>query len=438
MRRVIVPISALFAGIFTVLLGNGLLALIVGARASAEFGDTTTGIVMSGYFIGFIFGSLTAPWFIRAVGYIRIFAGMAALASVTAIGYGVIVNAPAWWLLRFVSGACLAGIYLVVESWLNEQTVHGERGRVFGLYMMLTMFALGVGLALGAVAGDVNALEPFVLASVFFTLGLIPVAITPMPQPHPAPMPSFVFRHMFSQSPTGFTGAAVAGVANGILWGLGPAYWKGIGLSTDETAVFMALVIIGGALFQWPLGHFSDGRDRRVWLMFISLAAAIAALLTLSADSLSRTALGIFAAAYGATMLAVYSLSVAHVHDRVASENVLAAARTLLLLYGLGAALGPLLAGVLLDLYGPPALPMISAAVLLFLAGLAAIRSRVRAPVDPGDRTVFVPLTRTSVAALEMFAEAADPPPDDRSRSGPPAAQSRDFGSPGANGADRP
>jgi len=413
---VIFPIAALLLGLFILLVGNGLLSILLGLRAAEVFGESVTGIVMGGFFLGFVAGSFLVPPLIRAVGHIRVFAAAAALASVAAVTHGVFLDPWMWGLLRLISGACLVGIYMVVESWLNAQAASDQRGRVFGIYMIVTLTALGFGLLLGPLAGDPAHLEPFVLASVLFTLGLIPVAATPMPQPPPTPALATGFRHLFTASPTGFLGAVVSGVVNGILWGLGPAFWRGLGLSEAEAALYMALVIAGGVFLQWPIGHLSDGGDRRRVLTAVCVAAAAAALLTPAAAQISRTLLAVCAFVYGGLMLTVYSLSVAHVNDRVTQGEILEAARTLLLLYGIGAALGPMLAGPFMELFGPPALPVLSAVALVSLSVVAVQQILTKAPVAAEDQVLFVPLARTSQAAIEMLPEVSGATNEDTPR----------------------
>jgi len=403
------PLSALFLGLGTLLIGNGLLSLLLSLKAGQAFGETVTGIVMGGYFLGFVAGSFLVPRIVRSVGYIRTFAALAALASVVAVAHGVVLDPAAWLVFRVLSGICLAGIYLVVESWINAQSSNAQRGRVFALYMTVTLAALGLGLLLGPLAGSSASVEPFVLASVLFTLGLIPVAVTPMPQPEPPAVPVSRPGRLFAVSPTGFFGAAIAGLVNGVLWGLGPVFWRGLGLTEAEAGQFMALVIAGGVVLQWPIGHFSDGRDRRWVLGGVCLAAAAAALLTLIAIELSRVWLAACAFAYGGFMLTVYSLSVAHVNDRASPTEVVEAARTLLLLYGVGAAIGPMLAGVLLESFGPTTLPVFSAVLLLSLAGVALQQVLTKDRVAFEEQVTFVPLTRTSPVALDVLPEAGIP-----------------------------
>ena len=78
----ILSVSALFLGIALMMLGNGLQGSLLGLRGSLEgFDNQVLGLVMSGYFVGFLGGSLFAPRVVARVGHIRVFAALASLAS---------------------------------------------------------------------------------------------------------------------------------------------------------------------------------------------------------------------------------------------------------------------------------------------------------------------------------------------------------------------
>lgn len=408
----LLPIASLLSGLGILLTGNGLSSILLGLTASSSFGEAATGIIMGGYFVGFVAGTVAVPRIIRAVGYIRTFASLAALASVAAVAHGVLIDPIAWWFLRVLSGACMAGVYMVVESWINQQTPNTHRGRVFGVYTIVSLVALGLGLALLPLVGGSGGLEPYVLASALFTLGLVPVAITPVPQPHAAISTTTDLWRLIHASPTGFAGAIVAGIVSGLLWGLGPTFWHGLGLSEAEASWYMGLMIGGGALLQWPIGHLSDGRDRRMVIGIVCAMGVAAAVFMLEAVDYGRDLLALCALVYGGLMFTVYSLSAAHVNDRVQPTDILESTRTLLLLFGCGAAFGPMIGGPIMQQFGVTAWPLLSAAFLAVLAIITVIQMWTTARVPSPDQVVFVALPRTSPVALEMLPDAAGQPID--------------------------
>jgi MFS family permease len=112
---------ALFLGIALMMLGNGLQGSLLGIRASLEgFPTTLTGVLMSGYYAGFLVGSVLAPRLVARVGHVRVFAALAALASTAILIHALWIDPASWTVIRLVTGFCYAGLYVVVESWLND------------------------------------------------------------------------------------------------------------------------------------------------------------------------------------------------------------------------------------------------------------------------------------------------------------------------------
>ena len=386
----------------------GALGTLLGVRAGLEhFGAPVTGAVMGAYFLGFIVGSYVCPPLLQRVGHIRAFAVMAAITTAVALMHGLVVHPVSWFALRVVNGTCMMGLYMSVESWLNAITPNERRGQVFAVYMATTFIAMGCGQYL-LLAGDVTTLEPFVLAAIFLALGLVPIALTRIGQPTPVEVPRLSLKHLFAMAPLGVVGALCAGLTTGAFWGMGPLFGQRIGLSPAGIAAFMSAAIFGGALLQWPIGRLSDNNDRRLVLAVVCLGAVVAALFTYGLIQALPEALYVAAFIYGGFAFTIYSLCVAHTNDHMAKEQMLEATRSLLLLHGVGAVIGPALAGVLMEQLGPGSLPFYFAAVLTLLGIYALYRSRLHIPVIPAER--FQPMAgSTSQVVLEMDPRTEEP-----------------------------
>jgi len=259
----LVSISTLLLGIGIVLLGAGMLGTLLGMRAGLSgFGPLTAGLIMSGYFVGYIIGTYQCPMLIRRFRHIRVYAAMAALGSIIALLHGLFVNPWIWGGLRVLSGICMVGLYMVIESWLNEQSPTHLRGKVFAVYMTVTLVAMAIGQFL-ILAGDINSLNLFALASMLFSLGLVPITFTRVREPVSVPRAHLGLRHLHEVAPLAVAGAFICGICASALLGMGPIFAQRVGLSTAGTALFMSITILGGAVLQWPVGHLSDTRDRR-------------------------------------------------------------------------------------------------------------------------------------------------------------------------------
>ncbi len=352
--QVLKPLSPLLAAVAMVVVGVGLLFSVMGIRANlSQFSSLTLGLVMSAYYVGFLLGSYFSPYLIRQIGHIRAFAAMASIASTMPILHAIWVNPWFWGGLRLLTGLCVMGMYVVIESWLNSAAPSKHRGKVFGAYMIVCSVAGAVGQWL-ILVGDKMSFVPFALVSIVFSFALLPITLSPQEEPDVDAAPRFSLRRLFEVSPLGVVGVTAAGVLNGAFFGMGAAFAQGAGLSDQNVASFMGATLLGGALFQWPVGHYSDKHDRRLVLFWVCLAGAalaVAAYLatTLMRESLIEESLILLGILLGGMLFSIYGLSVAYVNDLIRPQEVVEISTGLLLMYGAGAVLGPSLAGLVMS-----------------------------------------------------------------------------------------
>ncbi|MBA4263824.1 MAG: MFS transporter [Comamonadaceae bacterium] len=415
--RLLWPLSSLLSGVGLLIVGVGLLFSVVGLRAGlANFSGLTLGLVMSAYFAGFVLGTFVGPMIIRKVGHIRTFAAMASVASTMPILHALWIDPWFWGLLRLVTGVCLVGLYIVVESWLNALAPNQHRGKVFAAYMSVNFVALALGQWL-ILVGDRLGFVPFAMVSVLFSFALLPITLTPVTQPAPVEAPSFSLRTLYLASPLGVAVAFASGLLNGTFYSMGALYAVGVGLSDAGVAAFMAATILGGAIFQWPVGHYSDSHDRRSVLLWVCLGAAALAGLAFVLPALNVGWLVGVGLLYGGLVFTVYGLGVAHVNDVIDSSRLLEFTSGLLLVHGVGAAVGPVLAGGVMDQFGASSLMLFFAVVLVLLALYTVKRMGAAPPVPEEAKADYVVMGSGSQAVLQMD-------PRDTSEGAPPASPS--------------
>ncbi len=407
MASVVISIISLLLGIGILLLGHGLIGTVLTLRAAAEqYSDMLIGLIMAAYFVGYIVGTFYCPRLINRVGHIRAFAVVAAVSAVIIIAHGFFVDPWVWLTGRLVFGACVVSVYMIVESWLNSRTDNALRGRVFAIYTIVTLSALAAGQFL-LLAGDIRTLELFALAGALFSLSLVPIALTKIAEPAPVPVVQVDLKGLYALAPLALIASLLAGVVSSAFFSLGPLFAHDMGLAEGAVALFMAATIAGGALFQWPLGRWSDRIDRRRVLMLAGFGAAVAAAAMVPAGNTSPPALMLLAVVYGGLAFAVYPLSVALANDQVSSGgDAVGISGSLLLAYGLGATAGPLLAGGLMEVAGPDGLVWFFAGCWLVLGAAALQALWRRTPAVAGEKEAFMPMTRTSPVALEAQIEA--------------------------------
>lgn len=405
MFATIVPLSALLSGTALLLLGSGLLGTLLGVRGSIEgYGDLVLGLIMSGYFLGFFLGTFVAPTAIRRMGHIRAFSFFGALFACTVLLHAIHVEPLAWGLLRVGTGVAVVALYTVIESWLNATADSAQRGRVFAVYMAVNLGALALGQQLLRVA-PAESFMLFSLVAILVCAAMLPVLATRMAQPVMQPAARIGVRRLSRIAPAAAGGALFSGLTIGAFWGLGPVYAGRLGLGIDQVAVFMSITIVGGAVLQWPIGRLSDSGDRRSTLALACFGAAVAAGSAVAISGGPGAALYAVFFVYGGLSFAVYPVAVAHLLDHVPSDDLLPACSTILLLHGLGAAIGPAVAGFAMARYGAGAFPGYLMLVHLLLAVYVVGRLRVRKRALPGEAH-FHPMLRTSPTAMEMLPEA--------------------------------
>lgn len=395
-------VATLLIGIAVILAGNGLIGTLLGIRGEmASFSSATMGLIMGGYFIGFVAGTFVIPQRVRQVGHIRMFAALASMASIITLLHGLFVVPALWFVLRILAGFCVVGLYIVIESWLNEQTDNADRGNIFSAYMTTTLIGLGAGQAL-LLVGDINTLQLFALASVLLSLGLIPVAMTRVKEPLITEAQRLGLKKLYAISPLGVVACVFSGLGAGAFWGLGPVFAANMGLSTQAIAGFMGLTIFGGVVMMWPVGKLSDRYERRKVLLAACGLTAIMALIAHLLMGYDKDTLLLGGFLYGSFAFSIYSLAAAHTNDHVEPEQMLEVSSSLQLLWGGGAIVGPILTGFLMQSISPSVfLPFLMGAALI-PAVFAIWRIQVSDAIDPDDQGDFVPQFATSPVALEM------------------------------------
>ena len=379
-------------------LGNGLQGTLLGVRASMEgFPTTITGLVMSCYYAGFLLGSLYAPKFVVKVGHIRVFAAFASLASAAVLIHSLFMEPIVWGLARLVAGISFAGMFVVAESWLNGQSTNEIRGKILSIYMIIQYGGFIAGQFLLNLASP-EGYSLFILISILLSLALVPVLMTAVPAPVLEEPEHVGLIDLWRISPLGvFTGINV-GIAHGAIWGMGAVFAQSTGKTVTEISIFMATFVLGGFVFQWPLGLLSDKIDRKRVMFGASWVAVILALFCI----FSTVDLAILIFMFGGVSLPLYSLSLSYTNDHLSQNQMVAASSTMILIYGLGALLGPALASIIMSAFGTWGFFLIQ--VLAHTAvGLFALAYLMREPELPrADHTAFVsaPMRSSPMAAV--------------------------------------
>ena len=339
MLKVIAMSWPLLLGVMMLMVGNGMQGSLLGIRGTLEgFATFELSVVMSAYFAGFLFGSLTVPAMIRRVGHVRVFAALGSLISAVLVVYPVAPDWLVWSALRMLSGFCFCGVYITAESWLNNTATNETRGQALSAYMIVQM--------IGIISSQVllNVDEPtsftlFVIPSVLVSLAFMPLLLADTPAPTFETIRRLSFPALWRISPLGCMGMLLTGAIFAAMFGMSSVWGAMAGLTVAQISTFVGAMYVGGLVLQYPIGWLSDRRDRRGLILWLSMAAAVV-MLVAAVLPLPFVLLLPVAMVLGGITNPLYSLLIAYTNDFLKKEEMAGASSGLLFLNGLARSSG--------------------------------------------------------------------------------------------------
>ena len=413
MNATLRPILSLLIGLFFLVIGHGLQITLIPLRAQAEgWSQFQIGVLGSAYYVGFLAGCFGSPYLIRNVGHIRAFMALVSLFTATMVALPLLVTFPVWLVIRIIIGVALSGLYMTIESWLNDRASNTTRGLTMGLYIMVNYAALAIG------QSSITLYSPmefslFAIAALTISLSAIPLALTSQSQPAPVALVRFRPMELYRASPVGVVGALMVGVANGAFWSLGAVAAVSAGMSTRGAAAFMAIATAAGALSQWPVGRLSDRIDRRIVLIGLLISATFFGLCLAFLPPFGILWF-ILGTGFGLSIAPTYSICAAHTYDHAAPGSFVETAAGLFLASATGSIIGPLVAALTMEGLGAPRLFLFTAIVQVLLALYAYTRLHARPSLTTDAKADF------DLAATAPVGGPILPEPDVQT---PPAAK---------------
>lgn len=409
MHKTLLSVWPLFFGVAMLMLGNGLQNTLLGVRATMEgFNPIATGTIMSMFYTGFLFGSHLVPRLIQRVGHIRVFSALSALAAITALLHGLFMDEAAWMIIRAVTGFSFAGLYIVIESWLNHAADNKTRGTMMAAYLVVLYGAMAAG-QYTLTLYDPEGMELFALVSIFIGLALVPVSLSSRPAPKFERPVKVSIKELFKTSPLGVYGVFAAGMGGACLFSIAPVYAAQAGFGLAQISTFMAITIVGGVMLQFPIGRCSDLYGRRRVLIIVSAFTTLFCAAAIFAAAMSVYALYLAMFMIGGTALTVYGLSTAHTNDHLAPAQIVAASASMLMVNGVGAIIGPLLSTALMNFAAPWMLFAVLSGVYGSITVFGIYRATRRAPVPltRQDKFVVQP-SPSSTMVMQKFREETE------------------------------
>jgi MFS family permease len=396
------PLIALFMSAAILGVGSGLLSTLVPFQAlKASFSPSWIGSIGSAYFGGFIAGCILGPQIVKRVGHIRAFSAFSAIVSASVLLHATTLSPHIWLLVRFISGASIAAIFLIIESWLNDRASDETRAKVLSLYAIISFVGLMAGQQLLSFANE-SFFIAFALVSALLSLSMVPITLTKFPPPAAIEVIGLRLGWLYRTAPTAVLGCVGVGLTNGAFWALAPIYCLKSGYTASMTSAFLTMVLLGGAVLQWPLGALSDRFDRRKLLATNCGIASFFGFLLAFYPAEEFKLILLLAAAYGAFSFTLYALFVAHGNDRAKPEHYVEIGSGLLIVFSASAVIGPVLSSFLMEMAGSKALFLFTALAHLATMLLTLLGIINRKPVPEERREDFVPITDTVPTAYDL------------------------------------
>ena len=400
---------ALFLGYGILIIAHGLQGNLLGVRAVIEnFNIIATGALMSGYFIGYFIGANAVPNLVGKVGHIRVFAAFASMASLSILLHAVIVNPYVWIFGRFLTGFSIIGIFIVVESWLNDRANNRTRGKVLSIYMIITFVGLGMGMLLLNFNNPKNY-EPFILVSLLLSIALIPILLTKRKPPTFKKISSIKISELYKISPLATVSMFCTGFIHPAIFTMGSVYGALMNFSIFEISLYLFLITISGALFQWPIGYLSDRFDRRLIIIATSFFGAVLTIfcffsVTKSPDFMNlssdwriivehiknhRLIFYIFISLYAGMSLPLFSLNLAYVNDFLPKEKFVSAGAGMQIIFGISAMTAPFICSFFMDKFGTNGffIFLFIFQIIISLFGIYRIMRRPAEDIPDNDNT---------------------------------------------------
>ncbi|MBL4808046.1 MAG: MFS transporter [Rhodobacteraceae bacterium] len=398
--RIVISFAALFASIALLQLSSGGIGpLDVLSGIQLGFSNTQIGLLGSAHFLGFFVGCWWAPRLMGSVGHSKAFAAFAAVGAIGAIAHPLAINPLAWAGMRMLTGLCVAGCYTVIEAWMQARLTNSNRGRVMASYRTVDIVASAAAQML------IGALEPasyvsYNILAILCCACFFPLMLTRTVEPETPSAPRLRPIYTALISPLAAAGVIVAGTTSAAFRMVGPIYGQGIGLTSAQIGSFLATVLIGGALAQFPVGWLADKFDRRWVLIGLSVFGIAACGLLVASGGENHSRVFLFALLFGATTFPIFSVSTAHANDFTKTADMVSVNASLLFLYGIGAIFSPLVASILIEFFGPSSLFAFISIAHILLVGFGLWRMSTRPSAATRTRYAYVPRTSFMVGKL--------------------------------------
>ncbi|MCB1073069.1 MAG: MFS transporter [Chlamydiales bacterium] len=402
MRKVFRGVFAPLLSLVIVMLGNGFFTTFTSLRFSVEgYPNFVVGVLGGAYYLGMMLGALYVERLISRIGHIRSFAMMASINSVIIVIQSFYIDPYSWTFYRILTGFCTSGFFIAIESWLLLSSGLRSRGKLLSLYMLTLYLAQGFGQFL-LNASPIQSLIPFAITVILSSLSVIPVSM--MRSSGPVLLESAITNvfQIIKRSPLGPIGCFVSGLMMSSFYGLAPIFAREIHLSLFQISQVMGFTIMGGLLLQWPIGHLSDIFNRRKVIIGVAFALMLVTFALYHSSNFHYYLLLALMVLFGGISFTLYPLAITYTCDHFSDKKVIGITCALLLVYGVGCIVGPLISPFFMSYFGPSGLFLYMSILCALYIVICMWRVLHSKPLSEEEQSDYLPLPRATSIALYL------------------------------------
>ncbi|MFG1299045.1 MFS transporter [Xanthobacter sp. V3C-3] len=323
-----------------------LIAFDLAARGLSE---TVIGANAAMHAIGVLITAVALPRLVATLGPRRLILLSIGLSALALGAFPLLQPLALWFVLRLLLGMAAEALFVTSETWINALSTEATRARSMAAYTA----ALSVGLALGPLilsfVGTGGAL-PYMVGAAIALVAAVFVASPRVAAPH--------FDEPTVNNPVRYVRLAPlalgATMLNAAIETAGLSflalYAVNLGWGEENATRLMSVMMVGAIVLQLPIGWLGDTVDRRRLVITLAvLAAAGAAVWPLALGSTVATYALLFA--WGGCFVGIYTIMITLVGSRFRGGDLVGIYAVSGLFWGLGALVGPLGAGLAMQVH---------------------------------------------------------------------------------------
>ncbi|WLD93955.1 MFS transporter [Alkalihalobacillus sp. AL-G] len=346
-----------------------LLPLLAILLEQAGVSSTLNGFSASAFYIGIMLVSPFLEKPLHKFGYKKLIIAGIALTCISILIIPVWQAIWFWFILRLIIGIGDNIFHFATQVWLTTMSNEGNRGKNISIYGLSFGLGFGVGPTMTGLI-EIHPALPFAIAALFCMISL--VLLLRIENEYPENIQTTAVQSTWKRygavirlSWVGLMATFGYGFLETAVHGIFPVYALREGLGLNAITLLLPAFVVGGLIFQVPLGLMSDRVGRKPVLIVSLFIGGFSFIMMSFFDSLFVLT-GLFVIA-GLFLGSLFSMGITYMADLLPKEllpagNILAG-----ICFSLGSIFGPLVGGISIELFDEGSLYYTIGGVMLLL-----------------------------------------------------------------------